>query len=405
MRRAALPSSGLYPLSVHHPDVPRVRRRGRRCTGPASPPCTSPRWCSATASSRTVPRPGRSPEGWPGWPRSGCSSCSACCSRPAELTLGDRRPRRGRRPRPHRSSPGRCRSSPAPSSRPCPVRELSFLSWAGLRGAVPIVLTTIPLAEGVDDSERLFNIVFVMVVIYTLLTGTDPAAGGPGAEGGASLGAARPRGRGGAARADRRRPAAGDDQPGVAGCTASRSASCDCPSGPRSRSSSGTTRSWCRSGVPSCEHGDDLLVVTPRKLREQTEERLRQVSSGGRLAQWLAAAAARAADPRLDRRAADVDFLLGDDRLRAPSPASSKSSPTTTVTPTPRASLSDHVGRRGRGGSRPAGRPGSWAMVVQIAARTTRASRGALPVSPSAKPASTNSDMVRPASPLRSLAL
>ena len=34
-------------------------------------------------------------------------------------------------------------------------------------------------------------------------------------------------------------------------------------------------------------HGDDLLVVTPRKAREATEERLRQVSSGGRLAQWL----------------------------------------------------------------------------------------------------------------------
>ena len=34
-------------------------------------------------------------------------------------------------------------------------------------------------------------------------------------------------------------------------------------------------------------HGDDLLVVTPRKLREKTEERLREVSEGGRLAQWL----------------------------------------------------------------------------------------------------------------------
>jgi cell volume regulation protein A len=34
-------------------------------------------------------------------------------------------------------------------------------------------------------------------------------------------------------------------------------------------------------------HGDELLIVTPRKARERTEERLRQVSRGGRLAQWL----------------------------------------------------------------------------------------------------------------------
>ena len=33
--------------------------------------------------------------------------------------------------------------------------------------------------------------------------------------------------------------------------------------------------------------GDDLLVVAPRKLREATEARLRQVSENGRLAQWL----------------------------------------------------------------------------------------------------------------------
>jgi cell volume regulation protein A len=33
--------------------------------------------------------------------------------------------------------------------------------------------------------------------------------------------------------------------------------------------------------------GDELLVVTPRKIRVETERRLRQVSRGGRLAQWL----------------------------------------------------------------------------------------------------------------------
>jgi potassium/hydrogen antiporter len=49
--------------------------------------------------------------------------------------------------------------------------EVAFVSWAGLRGAVPIVLATIPLAEGVTDAERLFDIVFVIVVISTVLTG------------------------------------------------------------------------------------------------------------------------------------------------------------------------------------------------------------------------------------------
>ena len=34
-------------------------------------------------------------------------------------------------------------------------------------------------------------------------------------------------------------------------------------------------------------HGDEILVVTPRKQREATENRLRAVSVGGRLAQWL----------------------------------------------------------------------------------------------------------------------
>jgi len=52
-----------------------------------------------------------------------------------------------------------------------PWREQAFLSWAGLRGAVPIVLATIPLSENVDGADQLFDLVFVMVVIYTILTG------------------------------------------------------------------------------------------------------------------------------------------------------------------------------------------------------------------------------------------
>jgi cell volume regulation protein A len=52
-----------------------------------------------------------------------------------------------------------------------PWREQTFLSWAGLRGAVPIVLATFPIVAGVPDSRRLLNIVFVLVVVFTLIQG------------------------------------------------------------------------------------------------------------------------------------------------------------------------------------------------------------------------------------------
>jgi potassium/hydrogen antiporter len=52
-----------------------------------------------------------------------------------------------------------------------PWREQVFVSWAGLRGAVPIVLATFPIVEGVPDSGRLLNIVFILVVVFTLVQG------------------------------------------------------------------------------------------------------------------------------------------------------------------------------------------------------------------------------------------
>jgi cell volume regulation protein A len=45
----------------------------------------------------------------------------------------------------------------------------AFLSWAGLRGAVPIVLATIPLSSGSPGAESLFDAVFVLVIIFTLV--------------------------------------------------------------------------------------------------------------------------------------------------------------------------------------------------------------------------------------------
>jgi cell volume regulation protein A len=57
-----------------------------------------------------------------------------------------------------------------------PWREQVFVSWAGLRGAVPIVLATFPIVAGVAGSRDLLNIVFVLVVIFTLVQGpTLPA--------------------------------------------------------------------------------------------------------------------------------------------------------------------------------------------------------------------------------------
>ncbi|MFC4002004.1 potassium/proton antiporter [Prauserella oleivorans] len=52
-----------------------------------------------------------------------------------------------------------------------PWREQAFLCWAGLRGAVPIVLATIPLAQGVPGAERLLDAVFVIVIALTLIQG------------------------------------------------------------------------------------------------------------------------------------------------------------------------------------------------------------------------------------------
>ncbi|MFD2465815.1 potassium/proton antiporter [Amycolatopsis silviterrae] len=52
-----------------------------------------------------------------------------------------------------------------------PWREQTFLSWAGLRGAVPIVLAMIPLSEGVPGAQRLVDAVFVLVIVLTVLQG------------------------------------------------------------------------------------------------------------------------------------------------------------------------------------------------------------------------------------------
>lgn len=58
------------------------------------------------------------------------------------------------------------------------AREKFFMSWAGLRGAVPIALATFPLAEGLPAGEDVFNLVFFAVLLSVALQGglLGPAA-------------------------------------------------------------------------------------------------------------------------------------------------------------------------------------------------------------------------------------
>jgi cell volume regulation protein A len=181
---------------------------------------------------------------------------------------------------------------------PMPWREIGFVSWAGLRGAVPIVLATIPYAEGVDDAQHLFDIVFVIVVISTVVTGpTLPLVA-------RWLGVTKqlePRSLD-LEVAPLERVAADMLQVTVNPVSRLHGVEVGELRLPEGASVSMIVRDG-RTIVPErrsvLKRGDDVLIVTPHALREATVRRLRTVSAHGRLGRWLGA---EASDPIRVRR-------------------------------------------------------------------------------------------------------
>jgi potassium/hydrogen antiporter len=166
-----------------------------------------------------------------------------------------------------------------------PWREQAFLSWAGLRGAVPIVLALIALVEGAPGAQHLVDVVFVLVVILTLLQGTTLPW------------VAR---RLGVVRAAEAREVEVDAAPlDELGADLLQ---VRIPEGSRLRGvylrelrlPPGATvslvvrheKAFTPNGQTRLREGDQMLVVATEEVRERTEERLRAVDRGGALVRW-----------------------------------------------------------------------------------------------------------------------
>ncbi len=167
-----------------------------------------------------------------------------------------------------------------------PWREQAFLSWAGLRGAVPIVLATIPMNARLPGATRLFDIVFIIVAVNTLLQGpTLPWAA-------RRLKVITPV-----------QPLDVDVEAAPLEALHADLLQAEIPPGSRlhgveifelrlpAQASVALIVRGDKGFVPAptttLQAGDRLLIVASAAVRDQTERRLRAVSRAGKLAGWF----------------------------------------------------------------------------------------------------------------------
>ncbi len=166
-----------------------------------------------------------------------------------------------------------------------PWREQAFLSWAGLRGAVPIILATVPLAAAIPSANFLFDIVLVFVIVFTAIQGpTLPWA---------------------ARKLGLFDPMLAQDVDIEAAPLDTIDADLLQITVPSGSQMAGVTirelrmpanavvslvirgdSQFAPHGEDVLRIGDELLIVAPKPMRHRVEQRLTEVGRGGRLARW-----------------------------------------------------------------------------------------------------------------------
>ncbi|MFF4424201.1 potassium/proton antiporter [Streptomyces sp. NPDC001549] len=166
-------------------------------------------------------------------------------------------------------------------------QEQVLMSWAGLRGAVPIILATIPMVSGIEGSDRVFNIVFVLVVVYTLVQGpTLPWLArklnlGNGDEGAFDLGIES------APLEKLRGHLLSFSIPPASRMHGVEVSELRLPPGASVTLVVRDAKSFVPAPSTVLRRGDELLVVATDPVRDAAEARLRAVARGGKLAGWL----------------------------------------------------------------------------------------------------------------------